>query len=245
MDRKVVVGTATKASDQNFSIKLTGDANYVGLDTDKFDEIWTDPATVDRTYTFPDPANNTGRKIRARNIGNGTNKVTLLPFGATKILVYSGNEKWELASFELLQQDDWAEFISDGTAWAKCNVPYWHKFANPSLDWKASKAAGWTADQFTPGGLEVTFSEAPLGSLAVRVDILNQTTAGAIFYRKEGDANISNTPVTTLESSHRIGYALIEERQVVTYLSNDQKIEIAVQDVNQDLNIAYPIEYLQ
>ena len=123
MDRKVIVGHATKASDQNYSIKLTGDADYVGLDTDKFDEIWSNPATVDRTYTFPNPANNTGRKIRGRNIGDGSHKFTLLPFGATKILVYSGNEKWELTSFELLQQDDWGDFISDGTAWAKCNAP--------------------------------------------------------------------------------------------------------------------------
>ena len=245
MDRSVIDGTATKSSDQNFSIKLTGDANYVGLDTDKFDEIWTDPATVDRTYTFPDPANNLGRKIRCRNIGNGTNKVTLLPFGATKILVYSGNEKWELASFELLQQDDWAEFISDGTAWVKCNAPYWHKFDDPTVGSKASKAAGWTADQFTPGGLEVTFSEMPLGCLAGRITVRSAGTHSNTYYRKSGDANISNTPNASTEDSHMLLQADARMKPCVIWLSSDLKAQFAVASIDTDLYIAYPIEYMQ
>jgi len=243
MDRKVVVGTATKASDQNYGIKLTGDANYVGLDTDKFDEIWTNPATVDRTYTFPNPASKTGRKIRCRNIGNGTNKVMLLPFGATKILVYSGDEKWELASFELLQQDDWAEFISDGTAWAKCNVPYWHKFDDPATGTKASKlwAANW--DDFS-AGLSVTFSEAPIGSLAVRCSITKDATT-IVYYRKSGDSNISNTPQASQEYSHRIGSGGTDTKLLVFWLSSGRAVQITISSGAITIYVPYPIGYLQ
>lgn len=243
MDRTVVTGSSTKASDQNHSIKLAGDANYVGLDTDKHDEIWFAP-TANRTYTFPNPATYIGRKQIVRNIGTGAFKVTLLQYAATKIIVTSGNEKWELTSFELLQASDWAEFESDGTNWVKINGPYWHKFDDPGTGFKASKTVGWTADQFTPGGLEVTFSSSPIGAIAVRVVVFQSGTQNNCYYRKSGDTNISNTPHAS-EYSHMILLTADDAVPVTAWVSSDLKIELAVANVNQDLYVAYPIEYLQ
>lgn len=244
MDRAVATGSSTKASDQNRSIKLAGDANYAGTTTDKYDEIWTAP-TANRTYTFSDPAENTGRRIIVRNIGAGAFKVTVLPNGAEKIIVTSGNEKWELTSFELLQASDWAEFESDGTNWVKINAPYWHKFDDPATGVKAEKLAGWTADQFTPGGLEVTFSEAPIGALATRSETTQGGTKSSVYYRKHDDPNVSNTPVASAERSHRIMTAEDGTQIIEAWLASDRKAEFAVSNVNTDFGISSPIEYYQ
>jgi len=244
MDRAVIIGSSTRASDQNRSIKLAGDANYAGTNTDKYDEIWINATGANRTYTFPDPAENTGRKQIVRNIGAGAFKVTVLPNGAEKIIVASGNEKWELTSFELLQASDWAEFESDGTNWVKINVPYWHKFDDPATGNKASKAAGWVADQFTPGGLLVTFSEASIGIVAVNVQVSHLTADGSSYHRKAGDANISNTPHAGQEYSHRLTDRMKTAKNII-WVSAAQQAEFAVQNTNVDLYIAYLIEYLQ
>ena len=226
-------------------VKLAGDANYAGTDTDKYDEIWIAATGANRTYTFPDPANNTGRRQIVRNIGVGAYMVTVLPNGAEKIIVASGNEKWELTSFELLQASDWAEFESDGTNWIKINTPYWHKFNDPTTGWKASKVA-WPlgADNFVDG-LEVTFSGVPAGAKAIRVTIAQETTQGSIYYRKSGDTNISNTPHAASEVSYRLMDIEDDTIQVVIWLSSDYKAQFTVGNVLTDLYIAYPIEYLQ
>ena len=120
----------------------------------------------------------------------------------------------------------------------------WHKIANPPTGWLASKIAGWTADQFTPGGLEVDFSaQVPADTLAVRVVLMQVTTLSWIYYRKSGDANISNTPNASGEVSHLL-LALNEGvAQAVIWLSTDYKAQFAVTDVLTDLYVAYPIEY--
>ncbi len=247
MDRKVVIGTSTKQSDQNYSTHEVDDADYAGLDTDKFDEILMAATGADREYTFPDPAvaNNEDRILIIRNVGVGAYKVTLSPFGAEKIIVYSGNEAWELTSFELLQAGDWAQFKSDATNWVKINTPYWHKFDDPTVNWKVTKFTGWTADQFTPGGFEITFSEGPIGMIAVKDSIQQATTLTAVLYRKCDDANISNTPVASAEWSHLLMQANDSLIVAELWLSIDQKVQIAVNNVNCDISVAYPVEYYQ
>lgn len=125
----------------------------------------------------------------------------------------------------------------------------WHKVADPSTGYFASKTAGWTADSFS-GGLEVDFSAVvPAGTKAVRVTVVcNHLTAlGSVFYRKSGDTNISNTPLASEENSHRLltsesnGWS---SAQAVIWLSSDYKAQFAVVHVDYDLWIAYPTEYL-
>ena len=93
MDRNVVVGTATKASDQNYSVKLVEDDDYTGLDTDKYDEIWGNPTTGDHTYTLPTSADNPNRIIKVRHIGDGTYDFDIAPDGSDTIGGYAANFK--------------------------------------------------------------------------------------------------------------------------------------------------------
>ena len=93
MDRNVVVGTATKASDQNYSVKLVEDDDYTGLDTDKYDEIWGNPTDDDYTYTLPTSADNPNRIITVRHIGDGTYDFDIAPDGADTIGGYAANFK--------------------------------------------------------------------------------------------------------------------------------------------------------
>ena len=119
----------------------------------------------------------------------------------------------------------------------------WYKFADPATGWKASKTTWATADDFD-AGLEVTFSEVPAGAKAVRVLIYQSRTFSNVYYRKSGDANISNTPNATLEVSHQVGTE--EDRAVLTpiWLSADYKAQFTVVNINTNLYIAYPAEYL-
>jgi len=239
---------------RSYNINNVSNANYNILDGDGYNEINIDPATENRTAKFPDPTAtvNLNRKLKIRNGGDGSYKVLLAPFAAETFNVMSGNEEWTLTSFELLQAGDWAEFISDGTNWIKCNEPYWHKFDNPATGTKFSKTDAWTADSFS-SGIELTYSEAPIGSLAVRnVIAITGTTGGeTLYYRKSGDTNISNTPDASTEYSHRVIYVVAPATpdwntgQFVLYLSDDLKVQIASRFTTLDLFVFYPIEYLQ
>ena len=119
----------------------------------------------------------------------------------------------------------------------------WYKFADPATGWKASKTTWATADDFD-AGLEVTFSEVPAGAKAVRVLIYQSTTFSNVYYRKSGDANISNTPNATLEVSHQVGTESDRAALTPIWLSADYKAQFTVVNINTNLYIAYPIEYL-
>ncbi len=235
------------AEARSYNVNNVNNTNYNILDGDGYNEININPSSANREAKFPDPtlAVNLNRKLKIRNGGNGTHKITLTPFAAETFNVMSGNVEWTLLSFELLQAGDWCEFISDGTNWIKCNEPYWHKFVNPGTGSLVSKAAGWTGDQFTPGGLEVTFASAPIGSIGVRCSIIIGGTKSRTFYRKKNDSNISNTPNGSDELSHIIIDATDNSSQVVLWMDEDKKIQIAVVNTATDIFVGYPVEYLQ
>lgn len=120
----------------------------------------------------------------------------------------------------------------------------WKKFENPSTGWLASKTTGWTADSFS-GGLEVDFSSVgPAGTKAIRVQISQSGTVGSIYHRKSGDTNISNTPNTSSEFSHRIMGSADGVAQTVIWLSSDYKAQFAVTNTGTDLYIAYPMDHM-
>jgi len=136
----------------------------------------------------------------------------------------------------------------DGTIWLGSEISGpgktgWVKIADPPTGWLAIKTSGWTADQFTPGGLEVDFSSVvPVGTKAVRVNIVQLTVASYLFYRKSGDTNISNTPGASGEESHQIGWG--GRRLMEIWLSSGYKAQFAVTDTGTDIYVAYPVEYL-
>ena len=107
MDRKVTIGNATKASDQNYSIKAVGDAGYTILDTDKYDLVTVAPATA-RTITLPTVEDNTNRILTIMNI-NGTDTVTVDGEGAETI---NGGSVQTLTAIY-----DFITIVSSGTEW--------------------------------------------------------------------------------------------------------------------------------
>ena len=144
--------------------------------------------------------------------------------------------------------DAGADTMTSGNSWQQpvASEPSggtWHKFADPATGWKASKTTWATPDSFSDG-LEVTFSEVPAGAKAVRVLIYQSTTFSNVYYRKSGDANISNTPNATLEVSHQVGTESDRAALTPIWLSADYKAQFTVVNVLTDLYIAYPVEYL-
>ena len=122
----------------------------------------------------------------------------------------------------------------------------WHKVADPTVGWLASKTSGWTADNFS-SGLEVDFSSVvPAGTKAVRVFLQFVNAGGRVYARKAGDSNISNTPDTSTEYSAQVLYGDNSGHgaQVVLWLSSGYKVDIAVTSTSQDVYVAYPVEYL-
>ena len=134
-----------------------------------------------------------------------------------------------------------------GRGWGCSMFFTWHKVADPTVGWLASKTTGWTADSFS-GGLEVDFSAVvPVGTKAVRVAIRSDTTSGYWYWRKSGDSNISNTPNASSEYSHGIAHptaGAAKQEQYVIWLSSAYKADFAVTDTGTDLYIAYPVEWL-
>ncbi len=251
MNRNVLVGNATRADDQNYSVKLVPNADYAILSTDYYDEIWSAPSSANRVVTMPDPtlAINLYRKIKFINKGDGTYKVTLGPFNAETFNVMSGNEEWTLASFELLQSGDWCEFIGNGTNWIKCNAPYWHYIDDPPTGSIVKKIDGWTADSFS-GGLLITYTTIPIGTVAVNQMVAYQyaSSGGLLYWRKNGDANISNTPIASEEDSHSIRAtvtSLFGRSLAIVWVSSDLKVQFAVRYTTGTVWIFYPAGYLQ
>ena len=240
MDRSVTQGTTTKATDQNYSIKAAGDAAYTITDADKFDEINVAPATA-RTITLPTVGDNTGRIIIIYN-STGTDIATVAAETSTESIILSGGGSVE--TFGLMQENDFLIIRSDGSNWLKQNPPYWHKFVDPATGFTITKTSGWSADSFT-GGLEATFSVSPIGSLAVWIVAAQASTLNNVWWRKSGDSNISNTPSTTLETSHQIFTGTYDFANVIVWMSTDLKTQFAVGNTGVDLSIAAPMQYLQ
>jgi hypothetical protein len=125
----------------------------------------------------------------------------------------------------------------------------WHKVANPGTGWFASKTSSWVADRFsdTPTDcLTVDFSSVvPAGTRAVKVALLNLNAGNYAYWRPGGDANVSNTPNASQEYAFRLPLWVLSDSAVVElWLSATYTVDIAVLDTNQDIYVAYPVEYL-
>jgi hypothetical protein len=123
----------------------------------------------------------------------------------------------------------------------------WHLIADPGTDWFASKTSGWTGDSFS-GGLEIDFSAVvPAGTKAVEVVFYQSTSGGITYWRKSGDANISNTPHASNEKSHIIARSesTAYYAKAILWLSDDYKVQIAVQDAGQDVYFSSPVAVLR
>ncbi len=221
------------------NIKVVSSANYIVLDGDGYEVVLVTTGASDRTITLPTASANKRRQLTIIKADSGAGKVIIDGEGAETIDLFT--------TIELLQQYDLMKIVCDSSNWLRLNPPTWHKFANPATGWKASKTAGWTADSFS-GGLEVTFSEVPAGTKAVRcvITCAAGTTINALWARKSGDTNISNTPNASNEHSHQILYNTTSSiwEQVVLWLSSDYKVQFAVFEVANDVYVAYPLEYL-
>jgi hypothetical protein len=121
----------------------------------------------------------------------------------------------------------------------------WRKITDPPTGWLATKSGAWTADQFDPGGWEVDFSAIVFaGTRAVECLLYQYTTLGGVYYRKKGDANISNTPAASGEKSHYLLTSANSIVPAVIWLSADYKAEFAVTNTDTDLAISFPVVYL-
>jgi hypothetical protein len=122
----------------------------------------------------------------------------------------------------------------------------WYHVDDPTTGWLASKTTGWTAFSFS-GGLQVDFSiHVPRGTKAVRIVIAKITSAGTVWWRKDGDTNIDNDPSTAGEVQ-QIAIATDEVNEynpAVIWLSAAYLAQFAVSNVNEDIYISHPVEYL-
>ncbi len=248
--RDAIISEAViEARKQN--VHIVNDTDFTDNDTNNYTEIRIDPVTLDRVYTPPTHVITNGyKKIRIVNSGDGSHKITVNRYGASNLIVYSGNDPWSLTSIELIQAGDYIEIERDGTNWIKCNEPYWHTISNPEIGPLGTKFTGtWSADSFS-GGLLITLTTLPIGTLAIRFPgMFRDTTGGTLFWRKNGDANISNTPYAATDHSHRLLYTgstnFYFSFQDVVWLSFDFKVQFASRFTTGDLYIYHPCGYLQ
>ena len=220
---------------------LSKSDSYTLTERDNSCTVLVTTGASDRTITlYPI----TGATYVIQKADTGAGKVTVNPSAGTNIIVYSGGEAWSLSSFELIQVGDFVAFFYNGSDYVKINPPYWHKVANPGTGNLGSKTSGWTADSFS-GGLEVTFSNDPIGTLAVNVPVVQASTQSEVYWRKSGDSNISNTPAASNDDSTFLMGSDDDVMQAVIWLSSDKKAQFAVTDTNTDLYIPHPSGYYQ
>jgi hypothetical protein len=155
----------------------------------------------------------------------------------------SGRTKADL----LLQPDSGGRVMLTRIAGDITQVLTWHLIEDPGTDWFASKTSGWTGDSFS-GGLEIDFSTVvPIGTKAVEVVFYQSTSGGITYWRKSGDANISNTPHASKEYSHIVARSesTAYYAKAILWLSDDYKVQIAAQDTAQDVYFSYPVAVLR
>lgn len=223
-------------------------ANYTILDDDDIGVLEVNPSGADRTVTLPTVADNLHREL---TIVNSAAQAT-----AFKVIVEGeGAEQVGQATAYWLWPGEAVSIKSNGTLWRVISPPYWHHVPNPSLNWIASKAAGWTADSFS-GGLSIDFAALDPnyqpGARKARLFVyISSGSVASPYARANGDANISNTPNATKEYANQLfsdppanGAAINYGHQVVIPLSVAGVAQIAVTDVNNDLFVSYPMEYL-
>lgn len=138
--------------------------------------------------------------------------------------------------------------------WIVAAHSHWLKVADPATGWLASKTSPWTADRFCSPGegdtpvFQVDFSSVvPADTRIARAACYKAGIVGyAVWCRKAGDTNISNTPNASAEHSHLITYEnhLDIHGHYILWLSADYKVQFAVQHASVDFYVAYPESYV-
>ena len=236
------VGDYREAADANhIRDHLAITAAYTVQDSDRNPVIFADTVGGNITVTLPTAADNALKLVTVIKTSN-SNTLTIDGEGAETLVVADV----EFAAVELWNKGEKIELLCDGVSWWQMNPCEWHYVQDPATGFAGVMAAGWTADQFTPGGLEVDFTGAvPLGARTAGIYVFQESTKSRVFWRASGDANISNTPGATGERSHEIMYAADDGTPLDVSLSDDYKTEFAVTSINTDLSVSYPSRWLR
>lgn len=121
----------------------------------------------------------------------------------------------------------------------------WHLVSNPKTGWFDSQTTWTASDDFSAKDFVVDFSSVvPKGTKAVKCVVQTLTFATRWYWRKYNDTNISNTPNTDNEYSHRYRLDNGEEGQFEFWLDGDGKMEITGSNTSGDIYISYPFAYL-
>lgn len=123
----------------------------------------------------------------------------------------------------------------------------WYPIINPGLSWFANKTSWSGVNSFVTAGyyLELDFSSiVPVGTRAVIVTLNNLGDGGWVYWKAEGDTNISNTPHSDEELSHGQGWSGSTIGQTVQVAininSSTRKARMTVATATQDIYISYP-----
>lgn len=113
----------------------------------------------------------------------------------------------------------------------------WRRVTNPPTGYMYTKTSGWTADTWVTVDVSAYVTA---GTKAIKVIINVSTTSGKIFTRPYNDTNISSTPQASSEWSCIVARIADTYQEATIDLSSDYKFDIAVENVNSDVNISYP-----
>ena len=112
----------------------------------------------------------------------------------------------------------------------------WYSVADPITNWAFTKSSGWTADSFS-GGLTCNFTgKVTPGTKAIKCTVMMIPKSGGkyttfLFWRKNGDPAISNTPYASKEFANMVGNAFNES--AYQYWENEvwiHRVEIWLDD---------------
>jgi hypothetical protein len=190
------------------------------------------------TVTFPTLADNLGRHLRVEHSDadsgvvyiEGEGSDTLGPSDTTIGLWYQGDNK---------------TYCGHTDYWSDVKGPQWHLVSDPGTGWFDTKTSWTGSNNFSSHGWTVDFSSVvPKGTKAIKCVVAIGGTVTAWYWRKYNDTNISNTPDTDNEYSHRVRINTAREIQFEFWLDNNGKIEITGSGTSGDLYISYPFAYL-
>jgi hypothetical protein len=229
---------------------IMADSNYEFTDADGVEILFFDPNGAARHVTLPSAPENLGRAIKI---------VKTSAFSVTDVVRVKGRSSpsqeyirntmgRDYAQFDLWQQGDVLQVISDGTRWQKLNPGEWKSIADPATGWKDTHTSWAAADNFATANKVSNFSaDVPAGSCFVKIVAGSGAAVTAYYCRPDGDTNVSNTP----DSNGEHAFVLLYEtnngrRQRELRMSLDYKVQFTpIASGSPQLLISYPYAYWQ